>query len=201
MPTTLITPPSAEPVTLAQFKQHARVTRDDEDGLITGYLVAARRYCETALKRQLITATWRLTLDRFPCNEIVVPRPPLVSVPATVGGSPAGIRYLDSQAAWQTLSSAAYSVDAVSQPGRIVPAYGYSWPDTLCQANAVEVYFTAGYGAVPSDVPMTIRAAIQLLAAHWYEHREAAIDGPAPVQLPLAVEALLASESHGAYSA
>ncbi|MBL4619634.1 MAG: phage gp6-like head-tail connector protein [Marinicaulis sp.] len=43
MSLTLLSPPIAEPVTLQEMKDHLRVTTNDEDTLINGYLVAAVR--------------------------------------------------------------------------------------------------------------------------------------------------------------
>ncbi|MBS6615393.1 MAG: head-tail connector protein [Sutterella wadsworthensis] len=36
---------------------------------------------------------------------------------------------------------------------------------------------TAGYGAEPSDVPAAIRQWILIQVAHYYEHREATVEG------------------------
>jgi uncharacterized phiE125 gp8 family phage protein len=52
------------------------------------------------------------------------------------------------------------------------------------------ITFTAGYGTGWTDVPPDIRQAITLLAAHWYEHREAATDPLAA--LPFGVASLTA---------
>lgn len=180
---TLVTP-GAEPVTVAEFKQHARINRIDEDPLIEAFLRAAREYCETHTRRQLSPATWRMTLDRFPACEIRLPLPPLQSVTS--------ITYVDGNGDVQTLAADRYEVDASSQPGRIHPAYGYSWPITREQLGSVNVTFVAGY----SDVPATITTAIKLLAAHYYENREAVTAG-ALTEVPLAVESLLLSEHWG----
>jgi uncharacterized phiE125 gp8 family phage protein len=192
MPLSLVTSATAEPVTRQQFKAHARITRDDEDGVIDGYLLAARRYVETALRRQLVNATWRLTLDCFPAC-IDVPLPPLSSV--------SSITYVDTDGATQTLNSSLYRVDTYSQPGRITPAYDQVWPATQAVTNAVTVTFVAGYGATYASVPQTIRQAICLLASHWYENREPIVVGTITAPLPMAVESLLSLESTGAYSA
>ena len=48
--------------------------------------------------------------------------------------------------------------DSKSAPGWIVPAYGYTWPDTLQAINAVTVTYTAGY-ANAAAVPAVIK--------HW----------------------------------
>jgi len=57
--------PAAEPVSLAEAYEHCRADPGTEDGLITRMIRSARRYVETVLRRQLMTATWQLTLDTF----------------------------------------------------------------------------------------------------------------------------------------
>jgi uncharacterized phiE125 gp8 family phage protein len=55
----------------------------------------------------------------------------------------------------------------------------------------VTVTYVAGYGPAGDDVPAAIRHAMLLLIGHWYEHRESVVVGGNPVQVPLAVQALL----------
>jgi len=152
-----------------------------ETTLLAVLIKAARRYAEIFTRRQFVTATLKLVLDKFP-KVIYVPRPPLISVTP--------VEYADSAGVTRTLSEASYVVDIRSEPGRIVEAYGVSWPTTRDIINAVTVTYQAGYGAA-SAVPASIKTAIKMLAAHWYEHREAVTDGRAPVEVPMAVESLL----------
>jgi uncharacterized phiE125 gp8 family phage protein len=59
----------------------------------------------------------------------------------------------------------------------------------------VTVTYSAGYGDADA-VPAAIKEAIKLLAANWYENREAAIvgaSGVVPMELPLGVRDLIAS--------
>lgn len=186
----LVTGPAVEPVTRDQFKLHARITRDDEDSLIDSLLKAARRYIEARQRRAIVTQTWRLTLDTFPAWGLVIPLPPLQSV--------SSITYVDNDGTTQTLDPSAYSVDTRSEPGRVEPAWGQYWPSARFQNNAVTVQFVAGYGLADS-APDTTKTAIKLLAAHWYENREATIAGTIIAPLPFAVEALLAAEEFGGY--
>jgi len=121
---------------------------------IASLITDARRAAEGILDRALITQTWELTLDRFPFysadntrSEILLPRPPLQSVTS--------ITYTDIDGATQTLASANYKVDTIGEPGRVVPAYGLSWPSTRNEINAVTVRYVCGYGAaatVPADI-------------------------------------------------
>lgn len=64
--------------------------------------------------------------------------------------------------------------------------------------DAAEEHVAAIIGApIPADpVPATIRQAILMLAAHWYENREAALPG-APFAVPFGVHDLL--QSHRAW--
>ena len=185
MPRSLITGPSAEPLTTAAAKSHLRVDVTDDDTLIDSLVVAARQYCENHLRRALITQTWDVYFDTFPAR-IKVPLPRLQSVTS--------IKYTDTEGVTTTLAASKYKVDVISEPGRIDPAYGEVWPSTRAEMNAVVVQFKAGYGDASTDIPDTVLEAHKLLIGHWYEHREAVLVGVGAVRVPLAVEALLSGE-------
>lgn len=181
MSSTLITAPAAEPLSLVEAKSHLRADGTDEDALISSLIAAAREQVQTVTRRALVTQTWSLKLDSFPAL-IEVPRPPLITV--------ASITYVDVGGDTQTLAASRYTVDADSEPGRIVPVYGDAWPATRSVPNAVTVQFDAGYGAA-ADVPQPIKQAMLLLIGHWYEHREAVNVGNITNVMPMAVESLL----------
>lgn len=191
---TLVTGPTLDPIAIAEVKAHSRITTSDEDGLIAGYILAARHYAETFLNRALVTQTWDLTLDyEWPwtldadtdrhVQLIEVPKAPLQSV--------ISITYIDESGVTQTLASDQYLVDATAFVGRITPAYDVVWPCVRDQLKAITVRFIAGYGDSPSSIPETVRQAMLLLIAHWYENREAVSTGATPTHVPLGVEALL----------
>lgn len=160
----ITTEPTVEPVTLAEAKLHLRgVDHSDEDNLITSLIKAARQWCEEYQNRAYITQTITWKLDRFP-REFIVPRPKLQSVTS--------IKYIDADGSEQTLDSSYYNVDIYSEPARIALAYGQSWPLLRGDINSVEVIFVAGYGDAANDVPDKTKAAMKLLIAHLYEHRE-----------------------------
>jgi uncharacterized phiE125 gp8 family phage protein len=161
----LITPPAAEPVSLAELKAWCRVDASDQDELIGGLGIAAREYVEQALGRQLVTATYDLVLDAFPADAIAIPRPPLQSI--------VSVEYDDRDGVVQTVPSDRYYVDAASlDVGWIVPLASAPWPATLDAINTVRARFVAGYGD-PNDVPERIKIAIKGLAAWWFEQPEA----------------------------
>src|SRR5690606_36285460 len=103
--------------------------------------------------------TLTLTLDRFPCGPIYLPYPPLQSV--------SSIGYVDPQGVAQTVGVADYQVDINSEPGRLVPAYGTTWPSTQCVLGAVTIEYVAGYSDV-CDVPQSTLIAITALLKRTY---------------------------------
>ena len=100
--------------------------------------------------------------------------------------------YTDPVGASQTLGPAAYELDAITEPCRLVPAYGSSWPATRSQINAVAITYTCGYGA-PEAVPESIKRWMLLRIGALYENREEVLTGRAITLAPLPfVDALLA---------
>jgi uncharacterized phiE125 gp8 family phage protein len=163
----LKTSPTAEPVSVDEFRVYARIDADEDDGLILSCIQSARERAELVSGRAIMTQTWELRLDGFR-DEIVLPNPPLVS---------ATIAYLDSSGVSQALATSVYTVDTYQTPGRILLAYGQSWPSTRCVENAVTITFVCGYGATWDNVPAGLRLAIQRLALYTYQRD--AVEGAA----------------------
>lgn len=175
----LLTPPSEEPVSLAEAKLHLRVDFDEDDALILALISAARQAAETLTGRQFIKARWRLVLDRFPVPHGMACSPEdsfslpdhaflLFKCPVQAVVS---IQYLDMGGLQQTLESNLYTLDAACEPARITPIFGATWPVSLPQIGAVRVTFDAGYGSA-SDVPEGLKSWIKLRVGSLYAHRE-----------------------------
>lgn len=176
---TLTTSPATDLVSLAAIKAHCRVDGADNDDTLPGFIAAATDYIERAANLTLRPTTYRLTLDGFPAGrEIVLPKPPTTGVQVVSYTDPAG----DSQ----TLDTALYVADLAA--GRVVLRSGRSWPASLHDPASVSVDYDAGYDA--GSLPYTLRQAILLLAAYWFETREAATDRTF-TELPLAVCSLI----------
>ena len=160
-----------------------------EDSLLSGFLVAAREYCEGFQNRAFITQTWEGSLDDWP-DIITVPLPPLQ----------AGVKieYYGTDGVANLLAAATYQEDIRGYKARVTPVYGGSWPTAILQPlSGIVVTFTAGYGALATDVPERVRTAIKLLAGHLYEHREAT-DIKEVREVAFAVNALLGLDRVGA---
>lgn len=158
-----LTDATIEPVSLAEARAHLRAATTAEDALITSLITAARQACEDRLQRTLLQTDWELTLDAFPCA-IPLRMPSVMSVQS--------IQYVDEDGATQTLSPSSYQVDDKSEPGWVVPAYGYAWPTTREQINAVTVAYRCGYGTTAAAVPGPLKSWVLLMVGSLYENRE-----------------------------
>lgn len=164
----LITPPAVEPLALDDVEAQIRADLSAESALVALYIAAIREKAEAHTRRALITQTWELVLDEFPCI-ITLPMSPLQSV--------VSIKYIALDGTEQTLDPATYHVDMDSEPARIVPAYGLSWISGRRQPSAVRVRFICGYGDTAADIPAAIRQWMLLNVANLYENRETIVTG------------------------
>lgn len=184
----LTSAPSVEPVSRVEAKLHLNVDKSSDDDLIDAIITASRIYCENQLHRAFITQTHKLYMNRFP-GEILVPRPPLQSVTS--------ITYVDTDGTSQTVTASDYQEDITSEPGRIKPAFGSSWPSPRDQYKSITVTLVAGYGDAATDVPRSIVSAIKLLVGQLYMFREPVITGTIVAKLPFTFQALLETERYG----
>lgn len=188
------TPPTVEPVTLAEAKRHCRVDTDDDNGYLTALIQAAREWVEQYLDRALITQQLVMTMESLG-EEIYLPRPPM----ATQGAATAvSVVYTAPGGATAVLATNTYRVSRYETPSEITPNYATSFPPGLEDENAVTVTWWAGYGDDGSKVPAAIRHAILMLVGHWYERRAAA-DNAGGGEVPFGVKSLLDSQRWGSY--
>ena len=164
----VITPPTAEPVSLAEARAQARVDHVIDDAMLSGYIMAARETCEHELQRTLIATTYELNLDEFPAGAIELPMGPIGAVGALTVSS---VKYTDITGAEITVDPSAYMLDAYSIVPRIVPLAG--WPSPKTTINAVRVRYVSGH-ADASVIPQAIKTWILLHVSHLNENREAA---------------------------
>jgi uncharacterized phiE125 gp8 family phage protein len=187
MPPVVVTPPTAEPVTLAELKEAAHITHTTEDTFLSSRIVAARFRYELDTRRQLMEATFDWFLPFFSSHTFVsshlhlnqsvtvlnersfeLPLPPLTSI--------VSVKFFDTAGVQQTVPATEYGVKTSSEPGRIFNLPNEEWPDLEDDRieDAVVIRFIAG-AALAADVPDLDKQAIFLLAQHWIENREAVV--------------------------
>lgn len=162
-----ISGPAVEPVTLGEMKAYLRVDDDDvaQDDLIAGLVKAARLMVEAASRRVLIEQRWRVVMDRFPAGgAILLPISPVLAVDRIVVTDASGETF--------DLPAAAFEADVLSDPPRIAVTDA---PLTGKPRNGISVELRAGYGTTPETVPATLKLAVRILVAHWFESRGDAI--------------------------
>jgi uncharacterized phiE125 gp8 family phage protein len=150
-----------------------------EDDLINDLISTARAYCENFCGQALGSQTVTMWLDRFPFGEIRLPLLPLIEVTS--------VKYTDYEGTETAFTD--YIADTSSPNGRIVLAYGKSWPSFIpYPVNPIEIIYTAGYVTAPKP----IKQAILLLIGTWYENRTSIVaTGAIAKEIPLTSKALL----------
>jgi uncharacterized phiE125 gp8 family phage protein len=149
-------------VTLDEARTMCRVDPGDpREGLLELAIAAATGHVENHCGRSLMAQGWELTLDAF-SDAIRIPRGPVTAVTAVV--------YTDPDGAEQTVDTATYSVDLVSDPQWVVLNAETSWPDTLDAVNAVRIRYTAGYDPLPAPITQ----AVHVLVRAWFDDPAAA---------------------------
>ena len=214
-----ITAPTVEPVSLAEAKLHLRLTPDqeDDDAYIVGLIATGRALCErrlgVALAPKQLRAVydneeppidWRLAASFMPTLTIqstqyraalgitepyvVLPQAPLLYDDA----HPLAVAVDDLSVApvvHTTVATDQYYVDADSQPGVV---RFRNMPYVAARGTLTVTYWA---GPRPGQrIAPQLRSAILLMVGHLYLHREA-VSADRMEELPLAVDALLASES------
>lgn len=173
-----IAEPGTEPLTLAEVRNWCRVpddhTSDDTDllGLITTYRVQAEHECG----RSFLSTVWERVVDRFPAVELELAAQPVQEVQS--------VKYVDPAGTQQTLASAAYVLDEVMEPAFLLPAQGYTWPDTLDTINAVRVRFVQGWASATNPRCAPLRHWLRLQITSAYSLRAAHLAGTPVVEVP-----------------
>ena len=177
----LLTPPAAEPWTVAEAKDFLRVEHSEDDAIVAALVAAARSHVEALTRRALLTQVWRFMLDAWPARGRFVPRmAPLREVTAA--------RVYDAAGVAGAVDAGSFVVDAaaniIAVPSGALPMPGRG-------TAGIELDVQIGYGAA-DDVPENLRHAVRMLAAHWYENRGLAAFGASVAVLPAGAAALLA---------
>ncbi|MCA1368078.1 phage head-tail connector protein [Bradyrhizobium sp. BRP14] len=182
----LIAPPAETPVSLEEARRHCRIDADDGDAVLTALINAATSFLDGlsgVLGRCLINQGWRLSLSEWPtCGIVRLPFPDV---------SAATVKYYDVNNAEQPVPATLFERLEDELGAFIKFSDDFTYPAVFDgRSDGVQVDFTAGYGGSADAVPSSIRAAILLLVAHWYNNREASIDGQQS-EIPFGASALI----------
>ena len=171
---TITAGPAIEPIVLADAQKYIEYAGDDRDDLINLVITSARQEVEKRTRRQLITATYAWTLDDFPGTSgfLYYPHPPYQST--------VSLAYNDLDGTAQTLTEGTDFVvgtpESHAGKSRAVPAYGYVWPGTYTEPDAVTVTYKAGYGDNAADVPEALRLAMYMLISAGFDWRPGVVE-------------------------
>ena len=151
-----------------------------QDGLIEAYLRAAMAAVEGRIGKVLLARRYKLELEDWRSkDEQALPVAPVSGI--------VSVSLVDQAGAVTVVDAARYRlVPDMHRPK--LAAVGYLLP-TLPSEGRVELLFDAGFGASWAEVPVDLAQAVILLAAEYYEVRQAGVGAEAG--LPFAVQALI----------
>ena len=174
-------PEAALPIAL--FRAHLRLGTGfaDEasgDAALAGYRRAAIAVIEGRTGKAFLSRGFRLVLTRWRWPDAqALPVAPVMAVEGMAMRGRDGA--VTPVAPWRWHLVADRHRPRIAAAGAVLPA--------IPPGGAVEIEFTAGFGADWDSVPADLAQAVFLLAAHYYEGRTGA--GP---ELPVSVAALVA---------
>lgn len=178
----IVTPPAAEPVTLAEARVFCRVDHADEDALIQDLVRAAREQVEAASGRALIERRVRERRDSWaaaPNGAMRLALRPLRTLH--------GVKTTGPDGAVQSIPLTEVFPDPDAEAGRLLARPGLGFPALLRAASGVEIDYTAGYGATSGAVPAALRLAVLILTADAYARRDRGDEAdPAPIRADVA---------------
>lgn len=150
-----VTPPYADAIDILAARTQCNLTSADNDADLYGKIPVAIGEVERLSGHQLVTATYELSLDQFPDDDlasITLPYAPLIELTSC--------RYKDVDGNWQTLDPDTLIINTKSMPGNIQNAFDNYWPDTWEEANVVVIKYVCGHA-----LPFTTDATSNILTA------------------------------------
>ena len=150
-------PPTKEPFTLEEAKLFLRIVSDQENSHLLHLLSSARAYVEDVTGRALLKQQWLLEIKPpYPPHsplvkrqgrhvEMRLPRPPLIEV--------VSIETKD--------KSIAYNLEE----NKVI------LPSTVWDQN-LSILYWAGYGEESETLPPTLKQALLMVMAAFYEHQK-----------------------------
>ncbi len=188
----LVTAPATEPISIAEAKRHIRVEHSDDDVFIGSLIQVAVNYLDATgtLGKAMITQTW---------SECYGPNLSTVRLSLGPVQSVSSIKYYDVNNTLQTDTLTNYYIIGTKGYMTIYPKSGFTWPTVFKRDDAIKITYVVGFGDTPATVPATVRHAIKMLVAHYYENRENELIGVTSKTIPFGIDALINTERNTWY--
>lgn len=160
-----VTPPSVEPITLAEALEHCHANSGVEDNWFYRNIKSARIAAENYHGRSYIQQTLEVTYDYLPSTPINLPRSPAISVDS--------VTVYDQLNAANAVTLTDFLIDTQNEPASIVFNDGYDWDTSIItrETAALKIQFKAGYGTTAATVPDHAKSAMLIYLSWLYEYR------------------------------
>ena len=189
MALTRIAPPLLEPIDLADMRAHLRITSVDAevDTYISDCIAAAVGMldAEGELGLCLIDQDWAETFASGPRDgrDLCLSLGPVSAI--------VSVEYRDAAGDWVTAPPADFALYTNGETGGQF-VRSAAWPPLAPFPDALKVTYRAGMSPTPAGVPAPLRHALKILAAHFFEIREAVVIGTVASAIPISVDRLIA---------
>lgn len=182
----LKTPPTVDPVTVAEVKNYLRVDGNAEDSVIESMIKAATLILEDYCDTKFIEQTWLEYHDCFPfkeknewwdgvkeiaVSELYSPLPYMDLLQGPIKNLVSVKTYPDSGVA-EIFDPSNYIVDNSNSFGRIALKMGSVWPTTILRKlNGIEIEYVVGLSSDQASLPNNVKQALFIFIARMYEKR------------------------------
>ncbi len=179
-----ITDPLTEPVTLAEVKDHLRITDESEDAYLGSLIIAARYAVESHIGLFLISREMDVYLNGWAMQKSslwwdgimqgawvnIQNREGYLPLPVKPVSAVEDIYLRAADNSEKTWDRSAYYLQSGSSP-KIYKGRTISWPSLAVDGDAIRIRLTAGFGDSWNAVPGVIRQALLQLVAYLHANR------------------------------
>jgi uncharacterized phiE125 gp8 family phage protein len=177
-----LSPPLAEPLTLAEVRAHLRLDTQDEDELLAALITVAREHLEREAGLVLASRDFRLCLDAWPDDGILtIARGPVRQVTE--------VTVYDGEGDGQAVDLGGHLLDGEARPARL---WLRQTPEPGRVLNGIEVEFVAGFGESGAEVPETLKRAMLLHIGAMFACRGVVAADAQPAVVPPGYDRLIA---------
>jgi uncharacterized phiE125 gp8 family phage protein len=173
---TLITGPTAQPISLEEVKEHLYIVNSDttRDNYLSDIQDSAVDQFQSDTEYQVMEATYKLTLPDFPSDYIDIPLIPVSSITTFS-------YYTDKTSTSTLVLDTDFWLVKNDRSAKLYPVN--SWPSAGDRPDAVQITFVAGY-STQSQIPTRLLHGLKFLIGHYNENRQSVVVGPNVQEIP-----------------